>query len=57
MPSRIIKVLGTWHYNLLSDKTIGFESEKKDQDFLLEDKINNLGVGDEGFYLSELKNL
>jgi len=56
MPSRIIKVLGTWHYNLLSDKTIGFETEKKDQEFLLEDKINNL-AGDEGFYLSELKNL
>jgi len=56
MPSRIIKVLGTWHYNLLSDKTIGFESEKKDLSFLQEDKINNIG-GDEGFYLSELKNL
>lgn len=32
MPSRIQQVLGHWHYNLLSDKTIDFQFDKRDFD-------------------------
>lgn len=55
MPSRIMKMLGNWHYNLLSDKTVGFDADKKEFIFLQEDKINM--NGEEGYYLSELKNM
>jgi hypothetical protein len=29
MPSRMIKVLNEWHFNLLGDKTVGFDQKKE----------------------------
>ena len=61
MPSRILKVLGNWHYNLLSDKTIGavgIEIDKKNQQAIIEERNgNNEDLlnkwSDDGFYVSE----
>ncbi|KAL4483975.1 hypothetical protein ABPG72_013981 [Tetrahymena utriculariae] len=63
MPSRMMKVLNSWHYNFLSDKTIEFQNEKKDfwsidnykgvnQFEMVSQRIGN---NEEGFYQSELK--
>ncbi|EAS04885.3 cation channel family protein (macronuclear) [Tetrahymena thermophila SB210] len=63
MPSRMMKVLNSWHYNLLSDKTIEFQNEKKDFWSIdnykggnhLEMVSQRIGNNEEGFYQSELK--
>ena len=29
MPSRMMKMLNQWHFNILGDKTIGFETKNR----------------------------